>query len=118
LLLTGLPPSPDADELLRSLAAAQQPGSELRSVAGTLPRMWLLDDDRVGTRVGITAGSAYGMQRVWSRDEAHVRAVRELFELWWQGARPGPVTPRRPEQPEPELDVDEWDPDELPEGLS
>jgi hypothetical protein len=98
---------PDFD--LRQLAHRQQPGSEVRISRGPLPQMRVLD----GERLAGVGRSAFGRAIVWSWDERHVRAAQELFELWWARAEPGVVTPHPLRQPEPEWDVEEWDPADL-----
>ena len=82
----------------------------------SLPNLWLLD----GERVAITAGTAHGERRVWSRDQLLVRAAQELFEQWWVGAPPGAIAPQPPARSEVDLVVEEWDPAELkdPDELS
>ena len=52
---------------------------------------------------------------MWSRDGAHVRAAQQLFALWWDAAPAGLVTPWPPMWDDSELEVDEWDPADLPD---
>lgn len=96
------------------VARWQQPGSEVKVIELALPLLWLLDGERVGT----VAGTKQGVRLVWSQDRLHVRAAQELFELWWARAPAGVVTPDRPalrQWSEADLEVDEWDPEEVGE---
>lgn len=94
------------------LSRLQLPGSEVRLTTEELPRVWILD----GQRAGVAAGTRDGFRLVWSRDQQLVRAARELFSLWWDRADPGLVTPIRAVRTEEDLEVEEWDPEELPVG--
>lgn len=102
---------------LDHLARRQQPGSEVRSTEEPHPNVWLLDGERDGQRVGLVAGTRWGTRGVWSRDAGFVRAAKELFELWWERAPTGVVTPYPKVATEEDLDVEEWDPEDMPDGL-
>lgn len=108
LLVTGR----DID--LEEIAGRQRPGSEVRATEESLPAVWLLDGERMGT----TASTTQGIVRVWTRDQSHVRAAAEWFDLRWGKAGRGVVTPYPPVLPEGPLDVDEWDPAEMPPAVS
>lgn len=94
---------------LVELGGRQQPGSEVRLSREPLPPLRLLDGNRLATMGSTPVGRA----TVWSHDARHVRAAQELFELWWARAAPGVTKPHPPKQPEPEWDVEEWDPADL-----
>jgi DNA-binding MarR family transcriptional regulator len=117
ILVCGVDGTPGVKaEISLQAAERQQPGAEVRTTDRSLPSLWLLD----GERVAVTAGTAYGERRVWSRDQLLVRAAQDLFEQWWVGAPLGAITPKPPARPEVDLVVEEWDPDELshPDELS
>lgn len=105
LLLTNM----RADFDLEAFAWWQEQGSELRLTTEALPPLRILDRSRLGT----VAGTPIGQRMVWSWDARHVRAAQELFDIWWERARPGITKPYLPKKPEPEWDVEEWDPADL-----
>ena len=102
LLLTG--PAVDLEEIARRQAS----GSEVRATTESLPAVWLLDGDRVG----VSSSTEQGGVIAWSRDKAHLAAATELFELWWERAGSGVVTPAPVRELEGDWDVEEWDCDE------
>ena len=87
---------------LVACSARQPPGSEVRDISEALPALKILNGERVGLAVTYREGSATG----WTRDGRHVRAVQELFELWWDRAGPGATAPSPPEWDESLFDVD------------
>lgn len=99
----------DAEFDLAALADRQQPESEVRLSNEPLPAVRILD----GERLMAVVGTSYGRGLGWSWDARHVRAAQELFELWWARAEPGFTKPHPPKEPEPEWDVEEWDPADL-----
>jgi DNA-binding MarR family transcriptional regulator len=97
---------------VEQVARRQRPGSEVRATTAGLPRLRVLD----GQRIGVVAGTRHGPAMVWSRDECHVRAVTVAFEQWWEQAGGGVVTPYPVEAEEEGLEVDEWDPEDVASG--
>ncbi len=94
---------------LEVLATQQAAGSEVRFSDQPLPPLRILDRERVAVEVSTAGGLSFG----WSRDARHVRAVQHLFDQWWDRAAPGIVKPYPPTWDESDVDVDEWDPDDL-----
>jgi DNA-binding MarR family transcriptional regulator len=84
---------------------------EVRTTTELHVEVLLLDAERVG----VSASSDHGRVRVWSREPAHARAAADLFELWWRASTPHLDLPARTARvlPEPDYDVDEWDPNDL-----
>jgi DNA-binding MarR family transcriptional regulator len=80
ILVAGSPGKVD----LGDVARVQSAGSQVRSTPETLPVLHVLD----GVRVGVWASTREGWRQVWSNDAAHVRAVSEVFALWWDRAQP------------------------------
>ena len=76
-----------------------------------LPELLLLDD----ALVRLTAGSSLGRVYAWSREGSHLCAAQELFTAWWQAARPAFQLDafQAPAFDESELEVDEWDENEV-----
>lgn len=100
-----------------AVAEQQVPGTEVRHSDEVLPRMLILDRERVA----IQASDAQGVGTFWSEDQGHVRAAQELFELWWERASPGVI--RASDYHESPLDeweewqgLDEDDPLYRPDG--
>ena len=69
---------------LSVVARVQAAGSEVRATREALPEVCALD----GERVGVWASTRDGWRQVWSNDAAHVRAVQDVFALWWERAEP------------------------------
>lgn len=86
---------------LHAVAQQQMPGTEVRRSDEALPRLLILDRERVA----VQASDAQGVGTFWTQDQRHVRAAQELFDLWWQRAGTGVVrTSDYPESP-----LDEWE---------
>ncbi|MDP9182278.1 MAG: MarR family transcriptional regulator [Actinomycetota bacterium] len=115
LLLVSRDPVADHAGIARLRARAEtQPrrcAVEVRSTHDARAELLLLDGDRVR----VSASSAHGRVLAWSREPVHVLAAAELFELWWLAATPRLELPARSPSlpPEPDYDVEEWDPEDL-----
>jgi DNA-binding MarR family transcriptional regulator len=99
----------DISALRRRVTAwAPRRGFEARITHEQHVELQVLDSERVG----LLASTDQGRAQVWSREPAHARAAVELFGLWWRTATPLlEVSPRVPrDTPDPEYDVEEWDP--------
>ena len=87
LIVTGEVPTDARDAGLGAgIADAQARGVNVRRSAEDLPALVVVDGDRAAVDVGVRAR---GGRRGWTIDAAQVRALRQLFELWWEAAADG-----------------------------
>lgn len=91
LIVTGEVPTDARDAgpgagLGGGIADAQARGVHVRRSAEDLPALVVVDGDRAAVDVGVRAR---GGRRGWTTDAAQVRALRQLFELWWEVAADG-----------------------------